>query len=445
MILPLTPFEEYLVHEDRPGFPCWNVARFSCAGRFDVERLETAWQQTATAQPMLRARLISRLLRGPAWRIEPDSSVPPVVVVSALGPHGWPSRWLRLDLASGPGARLYLHQQDNRAVLFAQFHHALVDGLGLGAIMEELFARYATLHGASVKLPSRDPALLRARGSSGLPWLERIRGLPMQLVGLLGASQLLLGREASPLLPHTLLPADSPPVAFYPAVESRVLDPDAFGQLRNAAKKARVSVNEMLMRDLQAAIGAWRGKQAPDAPQDWMRLAVPVLIRSAVDRRMPACNLVSLVIIDRTVKSCRNRARLLRRAREDMEMILKHRLGLVFWRILKLCRWLPGGLAAYSLRPKVRATCVMTNFGRIFHQGPVPHPQRRYAVPGAVLENVVTAPVIRPGTIVCLGLSVMDMQLHADLHYDSRVLTQAQAAALADEFVRQTELSVRGE
>ncbi len=443
MILPLTPFEEYLVHEDRPAFPCWNVGKFVLEGRLDPAVLERAWQETAAQHPLLRAALRRGLLGGLSWRIDEAASVPAIEVVEQLGPHGWPC-WLPLDLGAGRGAYLYLAQSGERAALFAQFHHALVDGLGVVSVIEELLFRYAAALGVAVKLPTRVPALLRDRGNLGLGWLERLAGLPMQLVGLAGAAQLLLFRAAAPLVPHTPPEAKGSRVENYPAVESRDLSAEEFRELREAAKAAKVSVNEMIMRDLQAAIGAWRREQVPNAPLDWMRLGVPVLQRATLDRRMPACNLVSMVIIDRTVKSCGKRERLLRRAHEDMELIRRHRLGGVFWRILRLCRWMPGGIRGYTRREKVRATMVLTNFGRAFHHGPVPEAHRRFAVPGAVLTEVITAPVMRAGTVACLGVGVLAGRLHADLHYDPRVLAKEQAAALADEFVRQMELSRRG-
>jgi hypothetical protein len=214
--------------------------------------------------------------------------------------------------------------------------------------------------------------------------------------------------------------------------------------IRDAAKRGKVSVAELCMRDLQAAIGAWRLAQGIDAPDDWIRLGTAVSLRQRTRGSWPAANLFGISIIDRQARSLANRERLLRRAHEDMALVEKWRFGYAFWMLLRLRRWWPGGIRAYALRPVVRMTFVMSFVGKVFSRMPLRQEGGRPAVPGAVLEDLRAVAPTRPGTCACMDIAIFLGNLAAYLHYDPRVLRREQATALVDEFARQLARSAGG-
>jgi hypothetical protein len=201
----------------------------------------------------------------------------------------------------------------------------------------------------------------------------------------------------------------------------------------------------MVARDLQAAVGAWRRASGIDRPDDWIRIGSSVSLRRKTRGAWPAANLFGIALLERRARSLANRARLLRRAKEDLDLVEKGRFGYALWMLLRLRRLAPGGIRAYARRPVVRMTMVLSFMGKVFARTALKRQGRRAAVPGAVLEEMLGIAPTRPGTCACLDVAIVYNQLVAFLNYDARVLSAAQAAALMQAFRAQLALSVAGQ
>jgi hypothetical protein len=201
----------------------------------------------------------------------------------------------------------------------------------------------------------------------------------------------------------------------------------------------------VLIRDFFAAIGTWRAARGGGDPLHWIRLAIPVNLRARADAALSGANVFGLVALDRRAKSLANRDRLLRRAREDMEMVKKWRLALTFPALLALRRRWFGGIAAFCASPAVRATAVLTNDGKVFAHSPLLNAARRVELPGgAVLEDVAVSLPCRPGTAALVAVGVYAGEFFADLTHDPHALSAAEAAALLRAFEEQLRLSMEG-
>lgn len=428
--LPLTNLEEYLRHEDRPGYPCWMLARFRFRGRLDRAALERAWPQAVDRQPLLRSVVReSGWGRRPHW--EQIAPPPPPRWLESAPAGGWPA-WEPLDLTRGPLVQSCVVESGEMTDLLAAVHHAGVDGGSVLGAFHDLLLAYARECGQPVELPPVRTDHLPRRDRLGGPLLERLRSLPLRIAGLAFALTLLRRRIAS-LLPQMPAPApEGPAPQPFPAIARLRLPPAQWRELRQAAKGHGCSVHDLIMRDVFGAIGAWRTRHGLGDRLDWIRLGVPLSLRRPSDRHLPACNVFGLIGIDRQARSLGDRPRMLRRAVEDMNLIRAHRLGSVYLSLLRWLRRMPGGLRAYSHRPVVRSTLVMTNIGQVAPpRSPLMDRSQRLAVPGAVLEDVTVVGPYRPGTPATLTIAVYAGQLLADLHYDPRVLT----AELAEDFV----------
>jgi hypothetical protein len=227
-----------------------------------------------------------------------------------------------------------------------------------------------------------------------------------------------------------------------PALASRRFAPEVFQDLRGAAKRLGAGVHELFIRDTQSALGAWLKVHGDAGPLEWTRLALPVNLRRPADLPLPSTNLVGLIGLDRRVKSLGRRERLLVRAKEDMGWVKRKRFGYVFLVVLWLHGLLPGGIRRYARRRKCRATLLMTNLGQILSSSPLLGRDGKVAVPGAVLEDVCLQAPVRPGTSAGLALGVYANVLAADLSYDPRVLTPAQAGDLVQALEDQLKLTL---
>jgi NRPS condensation-like uncharacterized protein len=436
--LPLTLFESHLYHEDRPAHPCWILTRYRFAGGFDRDLLQRSWERTALRHPFLTA-VVARNWRGRLVWKQAVGFEPAIEWVEELQESGWP-HWPAIDLAKAPGFHLIGIEREDSTDLFVQVHHSVQDGAGTYAVLDDLFIDYSRSLGVAVELPELRLETLRARNQFGLSLWDKLKLIPSMGLGLAVSLQL-HSRKAVPILPTPPAPDEGPPPAPMPALASRRFSAEDFRRLRDAAKRAGAGVHEVLIRDVQAALGAWLKDHGKAEPMEWTRLGVPVNLRRPADIHLPSANVVGLIIIDRRVKSLANRERLLLRAREDMGWIKRKRWGYVHLVMLALFRTVPGGLRRYSRKRVCRATVLLTNLGQVFGGSPLRNSEGKLAVPGAILEEVGLAAPFRPGTSAGFAVGVYANRLWADLSYDPRILTAAQAEALADAFSHQIKLS----
>jgi hypothetical protein len=440
--LPLTLFERYLFHEDRRAHPCWLVLRFRFRGSFEKIELQSAWERTAARHPLLTAVVRRGGLGQLRW--EPAADFRPCVQwVPERQPSGWP-HLPEFDLMRTPAFHLFAWQSDGYAELCTHALHAVYDGAGAFAVMDELLIHYARELGDEVALPVLEPQRLPKRNRFGLSLWNMVRLAPAQALGLAISLQL-QRRTVEPLTRQNSAPDEDPLPAGAPAMARRQLSPQEFGEYRAAAKRLGTGLYDLLIRDAQAALGVWFKSQGKADPLAWSRLVVPTNLRRPSDATLPCTNIVSMVIIDRRVKSLANRARLLQRAREDMGWIRRKRWGYVFLILLGIYRFLPGGIRGYCRKRVCRATLLLSNVGQAFASSPLLGPDGRVAVPGATLEEIAFGAPLRPGTSAGFIVGVYGQGLWADLTYDPRVLPAEQADALADAFAEQIRLSIQSD
>ncbi len=439
--LPLTLLEQYLLHDDRRSYPCWMLGRLRFTGCLNHEELQLAWAEVARRHPLLAC--LVRPGRGgrPGWVAAPGGPAPIEWRPGPL-PADWPATWAPIDLSREPGVRWLVVETEGGGDIYVQAHHAVLDGVALFQVFHELMLLYTHALGGHVLIPELRPQLLAGRGRLVASWWGRWRLLPAHLLGLALAWPL-LRREVTPLVPHHPAAPDAPPPPGLPAIAGRRFCPDDFKKIRGAARRLGAGLNALLMRDVFAALGVWRAEQGVGAPLDWIRLGLPINLRRPADRLLPAANVFSLVGIDRRGKSLANRDRLLRRAREDMALVKRHRLDHTFLLLLGIHRLLPGGLRRYTRREACRATLVMTNLGPLCPpRSSLLDADQRIAVPGAVIEEVSIGGLFRPGTCATLAFGFYAGRLQADLHYDARFLTAAQAEGFMRAFEAQVRLSM---
>jgi len=432
--LPLTRFETYLFHEDRPAYPCWFLTRLRFQGRFDRVVLEEAWERVLARHPLLTAVVRRRWTGGLYWKW--GLALPPRIRWSAApAPGGW-APWTPSSLEAEPGVQLIVVEADGVTELCLYTHHALYDGAGLFAVLDDLLVHYARGRGEAGEPAALRPDLFPDRNRFGLSFRDKLRLVPSMALGL--AASLQLGwRSPRPLGTGPAVGDDERAFEPMPAVVSRRLEPEAFAQLRGASKRLGAGLHDLLIRDAHAAAGTWLKEEAGAGDLEWVYLLVPVNLRRPADLELPAANLVGLIILGRQLKSTLRRGRLLQRTKEDLAWVKRHHLGYTFLVRLALSGLLPGGIRRFTRRRGCRATLLLTNLGQHFAASRLCGPDGRLRVPGAVLEDVSVAAPVRPGTAAGLLVGVYGGRIWIDLAYDPRVLSAAQADRLADAFVAQ--------
>ena len=342
-----------------------------------------------------------------------------------------------MDLSVAPGLRLWLSESEKATDLVAQFHHASCDGLGAMAFLEDLLVAYALSCGAGrdgTSLRMLDDERLVTRARFGLTAWSLVKLLPRQLVGLLGVRQF-LARTPVPAEPCLPSEKDRPLPAEYPANLDRQLSIGETTALGEVARSQGVTINDLLIRDWFLAMGDWRGRRVPQRESEWLRLTVPINLRTTGDRSLPAANVVSMVFLDRRAADFRDRSTLLQGVHREMSQIKDYRLGLTFVFALRAVRAIPGGLARMTSAGRCSATGVLTNCGVVLSPALLPVREGRVVAGDVVLELINCVAPIRPLTHVAMAVLTYAGRLRITLHYDPRVIGGERAAELLDTFV----------
>ncbi len=438
--MPLTPFEEYLYWEDRRSYPYWMVLKCVFSGKLDRKRLEAVWKETLKNHPLGTATLERKKGRL-CWRLNPG--VVPEIHFETVERRGWDPEYPRFDLEREGALRFFVRSDANGFDFFFQVHHSAFDGLGGFQIVKEIFLRYQHAGDLSIEVPRVEVKGLAQRGDLGKTDAETRLSI---WKGLL-VSLLMQMRQGSPLVPHAIPADDDPPPVNWPNVLSHRFGTPVFPDLRKVAKAKKVSLNEILVRDFEVALGEWRRAQGFGRDTDWIRVTVPINLRGWDDRHLSACNGVSVVTLDRQMKSLRRerRPRLLYRANEDMEAIRKQGLDRLFWKMLGFYRTLPGGIRSRFGRKQGISTAVFTHLGRLFGSGSLLNAERKAVFGEAVMEDMrLTAPV-RPLSLVSVDSYVYAERLSFDLHYDGRFLKEDEVRSLMELLVSEVERSRKGD
>jgi hypothetical protein len=437
---PLTTLEELLFWEDRPAYPWSCFVRAHLSGRIDRPAFESAATEALKRHPLLSAT-VERRGRGHLRWVVADE--PRSVIRWESGPVGGPfPHATRLDLFREIGIRFHVVVDGDLCDVVIQFHHACCDGSGILAFIHDMLIAYAVARGEAsdqVQLPPLDPHGLATRGRFGLTLGKFLRMLPRQMVGLAGARQFLM-RSPAPIIPHRADANDGPLPAAYPAVLSHVLDAEDTRRLRTAAMQRGIRLNDLLARDLFLALGEWRSRQGIAADGQWLRMMVPMNLRTAGDLLLPALNRSSSVFLDRRAADLADADRLAQSIHDEMDLIKRYQLGFTFVFSTQICNLLPGALKKQVRANRHTVSCIFSNLGKLFLRSPLPWQAGRIVAGNMTLDSFEVVAPVRPCGCVTFVTSIYADQLTITLHYDPRPLTREQAADILNGFVRRLQM-----
>jgi hypothetical protein len=436
-VLPLTPTERYFFHDHRESHPAWIRYDFTFHGLLERAALERALERIVQRHPLTGATVAEPRWGAPVWQL---GTARPELAWCEEAPadtdNADDDARERHDLSTRAGFRCVVRARAAEAHLSLTVHHAVADGLGVHVLAKELFALYAIERGAAITLPAIAPLSPgRDRRSPGaavwwrqLPWvafgvvwgamLDRRRVVQMR--GAAGS-----GRRRE--------------------LAARCWSAEDTVRLRKAARTAGASLNELVLRDVQVALGAWLQRHGPAAPEDWTRVLVPMNVGGARVALQSSTNALGVVLIDRRVRSLGRRARLLHRAHEDMEFIQRRGLMRVFGAFMRLRGWVPGGIARYCGRSGARSTLVFSNIGKLLGTGELVRSDGVLKLPGAELTDFAAWGPCRPGAnIFALTGSYRGRQSFW-VAYDPAAMSAEQAEDFANEWETQLRRSLAGE
>jgi len=437
--LPLAPFEEYMLLDDRSSHPMSFFLKLIFSGKSEPEGIDDALQSALRRHPLLSATVRETKKDRFFWFL----SQPEEIVVSWV-PRDEKLSASHIDLFSEPGLRVSARRQDRETELLFQFHHACCDGIGALRFIEDLLVAYAATDCGdnngrdrrSVFRPIDDRCLL-GRGRFGLTAWKLLKIAHRQARGLLGVRQFLMRRPV-PLQPiETASVTAELPIDFPNTIAHQFSEAETTGLL-TAARKAEKTVNDVLARDLFLAMSDFRSSRQLGNENEWLRLSIPMNLRSQEDVQLSASNVVSMVFLDRQSQDFANAETLLDSVNDEMQLIKTNQLGLTFPLSLQFSRPLPGAISRLRKlcgKPSCRGTAVLSNLGRPLQEVPLARCEGKIVSRGMLLERMEFLPPVRPQTVVAFGVFTYVDRLHVALQFDQRGLKKPEANELFRRFI----------
>ncbi len=343
--LPLCAFEKYMFLDDRPDYPMTFALRLKLSGEINRPLFDSSFDEALSRNPLLCAVVEDSGRRGPVWTLAEE--LKPAVDWAPLGAAVGGPRGEHIDLRSEVGLRAWVRYDAGGADVTLQFHHACCDGGGalrfLGCLLAAYGMRVPPAAGCPTPWPS-DPACLVGRARFAADDAAR----PKSRAGAICTGQRdaarWLGRKPAPLCPDVVSDADiscrvgqaqrgpttaatndggtalrlshptlCPDVpesasrgAAIPFLEMfrHVFEEPETNDLLQAAARQGATVNDLLLRDVFLTLREWNAERSSPADDRWLRIAIPIKLKTRDDARMPAANGVSYNFLTRRESWC---------------------------------------------------------------------------------------------------------------------------------------------
>jgi hypothetical protein len=438
--LPLTPFELLFLLDDYPSYPAHFFCRLRFNGRLQQQPLNQALSVALGRHPLLTAVVRDVDERGPCWQAYRH---PPRVQWMEQEPiQAYPPADF-FDIRVRPGLHTAAVVGANQSDLTVQFHHAVCDGVGALDFITDLLTAYANALMGANQFPFKplDAGRLRSRGAWPLSGWQLIQWCGRRVLKLPSLWRFFRRRPA-PVAPHTVHLDDTALPTAYPEAHVHSFTAAESAALAETARRSETALNGLLVRDLFLALAHWR-KQNNLSDDAWLRLMLPINMRTPGDRRLPAANVVSTVFMDQRLSTDLDPDALLREINGLMEEVKRHNLGMAWLLVLRLLQWMPRAWARVRRsRRRCLQSALLTNLGPVLVASPLPRADRRLIVGDVTLEKVEVIPAARP--LQCVGFAVSNYagSMTLGMRYHSQVFTPEQAKELLDVYVNTLRASI---
>jgi NRPS condensation-like uncharacterized protein len=428
--LPLAPFERLFLSDESPSYPMQFFYRLRFLGQLQRYTLDKALHTALARHPLLTA--VVQENRNPHWAACSDPMPAVEWLAQEPAPPFPPAR--PIDIRKRPGLQVVAVVGSNRSDLILQFHHAACDGVGAFDFATDLLTAYANAAAGTSRYRFKplDIERLGSRGAWALDGWQLFRWSMRQTESWRSLWRFFRRRPAA-LLPHRAFLDDAAPPPTFPEACVHHFDRDESAALARLAHGSETTLNGLLVRDLFLALGQWRRRHNLPA-DDWLRLMIPINMRTAADRRLPAANKVSMFFLDHCSSEEPDAAALLARINGVLANIKDDHFGLAWplgLRVLDNVLSRQWAHARLSRRRCLYST-LLTNLGPVLAASPLPRDDRRLVVGDMILDEVEFVPITRP--LQCLGFAVSTYagKMTVGMRYDSRVVMPEQAREVLD-------------
>ncbi len=444
-----------MLADSRRSHPLAFFLRLEIAEQLDASRLRVAIEQASRFHPLLAAT-VHRYRGRWMWHL---AGPPPSLTIHPSNAYVQSCDDWTFDMHNESGVRLSLsdaalpqaarrstvgisqppasqhpasqhpntqhaNTQHANTELWLQVHHCCSDARGVLRFLDDVQHAYHQPLTESQIRP-REQAAQRQLASRATGFDLRLQSYLNPLGPKWNRIWKYFGHRTRPLAPSTTATSDRSfdTVGFSPTYVSRRLpfDSDAWRR-RRAEEHPNATLNDCLLRSLFTAMATHHSQASHVNDNPWLRIGVPIDMRSRADIPSCACNCSSLVFLDRRLRTIHGQPDLLDDIHAEMGTVKQHRLGSVFFDCLAAAHGLPMGMRLAVNDRRCAVSAVASNLGAISLS----------PVPGFTIRSIDFLPPLRPGTRLAVGLSTYNNELSLAMHYDQRLISATDAEGLLE-------------
>lgn len=458
--LPLSDFEYYMLLDDRPSHPMVFVMVVDVSGSLREDPFRDSVNELLKSQPLLNCRVEKRAEQGWCWVPLPDlSAVVEWTSVADDAVKCFVPSVRNLDVRSQPGIHIEVVAAMSAARIILSLHHACCDGLASLQLVGELLARYGQKTVApGQKTPEFLPPdfrklLQRENYETGEAAAQRQQRSLGRIVGkvsrlllrspvmLAGSADLIRNSADQVKTMHSKTAvgkstARSKDDQTHVAIHSTVLTKATHRALRAVAAQQNVSINDLFVREMMLHIRDWNRRGGLRFGRRWIRIAMPLSMRTSMHDDMPAANVVSYALITRREVDCENPGDLLRSIHEQTSNVLFNREGIVCLKLFRILRKIPGAMKAFLSFKTVLSTMVLANVGDVRRKfsGRFPLAQGRWIAGNVIVEQIRGVAPVRPNTRASMSIGDYAGELSISLRTDGLVLNAGHSTEFLCEY-----------
>ncbi len=367
----------------------------------------------------------------------PAEGIEPTLDWDVLGAAIGSPRGERIDLSSEVGLRVWVRQGDGAAEVMLQFHHACCDGIGALRFIGHLLAAYGMRTASAGRQPVVHPChpaglVRRGQFAAQAPTRES-RAREVRGRGSVGWG----GQRSAILCPKGATSPITTAPPPYLEMHRHTFDRSETTRIHEAGTRRGVTVNDLLLRDMFQTLHQWNEGQGSGSAKHWLRIAVPVNLRTGDDDHMSAANGVSYIFLTRHESECADSHELLRSISRETNVVTRRRRALLLLRGFQAMERAPGTIPLYLGMNHCFATVVLSNLGGIRRQFAAHFPceSGKIVAGNVILDDIVGAPPVRDNTRAAFTIGRYGKRFWVCLRCDPRVFPADDAHGLLSSYV----------
>jgi NRPS condensation-like uncharacterized protein len=433
----LAPIDAFFLEDDRDDYPMTFASNLFFRGEFDRLAFEAALSEALDLHPLLHAIIRPAKQNKPCWVTATD--LEPVIDWGGPNDDVDLERREAIDLHNETGLRIWVRQGAGRAHLVLQFHHACCDGTGAHRFMGDLLAAYGARRTApgerSPEVATYDQTLLRQRRMK-LADAYVDGSAVANATRAIGQGVHVFGRRISPL---STKGNQDPPTSrqsqrrTYPALVWHKFNKHQHKQLREAAGKLGVTLNDLILAEMFCAMRDWNIEHGSSQKQR-LRIMMPSDMRDKQDYMMPAANMTSYNFITRHMRDCRDEAALVHGIWEETGRIKREQRGRLFIDSIMVSKHVPGLMPWLLSNNRCLSTAIVSHMGDPTRRflATFPRENGKLVCGDVVLEDMIGVSPLRSRTRAAVSIVTLYRELAINVRCDPHSMALGDAHEFLD-------------